>query len=102
MAENERGFHNPRSQHHDHNRGGSSAGGMPEGRAHKHMAEPTNHGGHTFSGEHQREHDARTEATRRAHGVHGHMDGLSKHGADHHFRTEHESAAEREREGEGE
>ena len=104
--ENRRGYHHTASQGHDHNTG--AQGRMaPAGKPHKHMAEPTNHGGHTYSGEMQREHDRRTEATRMAHGQRGHAAGLSKYGAEHHIRGEEspahertESAAERKAEGE--
>ena len=66
MEENRHGFTNRMNrvnQGHDHNKGGASGGGPPHGAAHKHMAEPTNHAGHTYSGKMQAEHDRRTEAT---------------------------------------
>ena len=109
MEENRRGYHSRVDQGHDHNTGAQGRMAPPVGK-HKHMAEPTNHGGHTYSGEMQREHDRRTEATRVAHGVHGHSAGMSKHGAEHHIRNgergegpaheRSESAAERKAEGE--
>jgi len=125
MAENERGFHHPRQVNFE--RGGSGQGAMmPEGKAHKHMAEPTNHGGHTHEMARVREHQANVDAMRNAHAGKGQQDHErilhethklhqgnpftshgNKHGAAHHWRDEEgpahersESAAERRREGE--
>ena len=125
MAENERGFHHPRQVNFE--RGGSGQGAMmPEGKAHKHMAEPTNHGGHTHEMARVREHQANVDAMRNDHAGKGQQDHErilhethklhqgnpftshgNKHGAAHHWRDEEgpahersESAAERRREGE--
>jgi len=117
MAENSRGFHHPRQENFE--KGGSGQGAMaPGGGKHRHMSEPTNHGGHTYDMARTHEHHANVEAMRNAHAgrgqqdhekilhethrLHqgdGHVSHGSKHGAEHHIR-EHESAAEREREGE--
>jgi len=125
MAENERGFHHPRQVNFE--RGGSGQGAMmPDGKAHKHMAEPTNHGGHTHEMARVREHQANVDGMRNAHAGKGQQDHErilhethklhqgnpftshgNKHGAAHHWRDEEgpahersESAAERRREGE--
>ena len=124
MAENERGFHHPRQVNFERGGGGQGAM-MPEGRAHKHMSEPTNHGGHTHEMARVHEHAARVEAHRGVHAGKGQQDHEkilhdthklhqgtftshgSKYGAEHHIREGEsaahertESAAERRREGE--
>ena len=93
MAENERGFHHPRQVNFERGGGGQGAM-MPEGKAHKHMAEPTNHGGHTHEMARRHESDARIESIRDKHAAHHWRDEESPA----HERTE--SAAERKREGE--
>ena len=118
MADNERGFHHPRQVNFDPGAGPSEGGGPPHGGPHKHMAEPTNHAGVTHEMARVREHSARVEAHRAAHAGGGQQDHErilhdthklhqgpftshgNKHGASSHYRAEHESAAEREREGE--
>src|SRR6516225_7411648 len=102
-GENKRGFHNPPSERPDHNRGASTGGGAPHGGAKK-AGEPTNHGGHTYSGVMQAAHTAAVEHMRGMHAGKGQMDhekilhqthklhqggdhnvlGSSKHGAEHH------------------
>ena len=120
MAENERGFHHPRQVNFERGGGGQGAM-MPEGKAHKPMAEPTNHAGHTHEMARRVESDARIAGHRAVHAgggqrdhekilhdthklhQHGAVVSQSKHGASHHWREgEHESAAERKREGETE
>ena len=121
MAENSRGFHHPRQKNfedeHMREQSGGGPGAMGSGMSKAAMAEPTNHAGHTHT--HQGEHNARVESMRNAHAgagqrdhekilhdthrLHqgdGHYSHGSKHGAEHHIRGEHESAAERRREGE--
>lgn len=71
MRENERGFHHPASQGHDHNKGGSSGSNVAE-RFGKEKPEPTNHAGHTHEMARRHEHDARVEAVRAAHNSHHH------------------------------
>jgi len=106
MAENERGFHHPRQVNFERGGGGQGAM-MPEGRAHRHMAEPTNHGGHTHEMARVHEHAARVEAHRGVHAGKGQRDHEkilheshklhqgepftshgNKHGEAHHFREE--------------
>jgi hypothetical protein len=124
MAENERGYHHPRQVNFERGGGGQGAM-MPEGKAHKHMAEPTNHGGHTHEMARVHEHQANVDAMRNMHAGKGQQDHEkilhethklhqgpytshgNKHGAAHHWRDEEspahertESAAERKREGE--
>ena len=125
MADNQRGFHHPRQVNFERGGGGQGAM-MPEGRAHKPMAEPTNHGGHTHEMARRHEHDAGIDAMRNMHAGKGQRDHEkilhethklhqgepfmshgNKHGAAHHWRDEEspaherrESAAERRREGE--
>ena len=125
MADNQRGFHHPRQVNFERGGGGQGAM-MPEGRAHKPMAEPTNHGGHTHEMARRHEHQANVDAMRNAHAGKGQRDHEkilhethklhqgepfmshgNKHGAAHHWRDEEspaherrESAAERRREGE--
>jgi hypothetical protein len=71
--ENERGFHNPRGQGHDHNRGGSSGSNVAERFGKKAKAsEPTNHAGHTHEMARRHEHDARIDAIRAARNTHHH------------------------------
>src|SRR6516225_6716972 len=107
MAENERGFHHPRQVNFERGGGGQGAM-MPEGKAHTPMSEPTNHAGHTYEGGRMREHAARVEGMRK-HGGAGQQDHEkilhethklhqgpytshgNKHGAAHHWRSEHES-----------
>ena len=122
--ENKRGYHHPNQVNFE--RGGSGQGAMmPQGRAHKPMAEPTNHGGHTHEMARRHEHDAGIDAMRNMHAGKGQRDHEkilhethklhqgeytshgNKHGAAHHWRDEEspaherrESAAERRREGE--
>jgi len=123
--ENKRGYHHPNQVNFE--RGGSGQGAMmPQGRAHKPMAEPTNHGGHTHEMARRHEHQANVDAMRNAHAGKGQRDHEkilhethklhqgepfmshgNKHGAAHHWRDEEspaherrESAAERRREGE--
>ena len=120
MAENERGFHKPRQVNFE--KGGGGQGAMMPPRADKAgMAEPTNYGGHTHEMARRKEHDARVEGHRAVHTGRGggqrdherilhdthklHQgDGFVSHGNKFgesvHYRAEHESAAEREREGE--
>ena|SRR6516164_122050 len=118
MADNERGFHKPRQVNFE--KGGGGQGSMPPhgAPAKKHMAEPSNHAGVTYEMARTREHSARVEAHRAAHAGGGQQDHErilhdthklhqgpftshgNKHGASSHYRAEHESAAEREREGE--
>lgn len=71
MADNERGFHGPGRQGHDHNKGGAS-GGEHQGGSKKGGGEPTNHGGHTYGG--HAAHNARVESMRNAHAGHGQQD----------------------------
>jgi hypothetical protein len=106
MAENARGFHHPRQSNFadEHMRGSSGEAG-PHGPAHKHMAEPTNHGGHTHEMARRHESDARIESIRDKHAAHhGHREHEqilhdthklhngdytshgNKHGAAHHWR----------------
>lgn len=72
MAENARGFHHPRSQGHDHNRGGSSGSNVAERFGKTKGAEPTNHAGHTHEMARRREHDRRVDAVRAARNTHHH------------------------------
>ena len=73
MADNQRGFHHPRQVNFERGGGGQGAM-MPEGRAHKPMAEPTNHGGHTHEMARRHEHQANVDAMRNAHAGKGQRD----------------------------
>jgi hypothetical protein len=117
--ENERGFHHRGQVNFE--KGGSGQSAMPPhgAPAKKHMAEPTNHAGHTHEMARRHESDARIEGHRAVHAGGGQRDherilhdthklhqgdGFVSHGNKHgesvYYRAEHESAAEREREGE--
>jgi hypothetical protein len=119
MAENSRGFHHPRQKNFEDEHMRDQSAMMPESKGRAGMKEPTNHAGHTHEMARRHEHAARVESMRNAHAgagqrdhekilhdthrLHqgdGHYSHGSKHGAEHHIRGEHESAAERRREGE--
>jgi len=73
MEDNRRGYHHPNNQHHDHNR--NAQGRMePNSGGHRHMSEPTNHGGHTHDMMHTREHQRNVESLRNAHAGRGQHD----------------------------
>ena len=112
MAENERGFHHPRQVNFDRGAGPSEGGGPPHGAPHRHMAEPTNHAGHTHEMARRSESDARIERHRGSHDDHamgkherilhdthklhqGHEPvSQSKHGASHYIRAGEGEAGE--------
>jgi len=117
MEDNRYGYHHRHSQGHDHNTG--AQGRMePNVQGRAGMKQPTNHAGHTYEPGRHAEHAARVEAFRGVHAGGGQQDHErilhdthklhqgtfvshgNKHGESHHIRSEHESAAEREREGE--
>ena len=74
MAENERGFHKPRQVNFEGTVGPSEGGGPPHGGPHRHMAEPTNHAGHTHEMARAAEHAARVEGHRAVHAGKGQKD----------------------------
>jgi hypothetical protein len=74
MAENERGFHHPRQVNFERGGAGSEGGSPPHGGPHKHMAEPTNHGGVTHEMARTKEHMARVEGHRAVHAGKGQSD----------------------------
>ena len=74
MADNERGYHKPRQVNFDPGAGPSEGGGPPHGAPHKHMAEPTNHAGHTHEMARAAEHAARVEGHRAVHAGKGQGD----------------------------
>ena len=108
MAEdNRRGFHHPHDQGHDHNT--NAQGRMePPAQGRSGMKEPTNHGGHTHSGERQAAQGARIAAFRGVHAGGGQRDHAkilheshklhqgtftshgNKHGESHHIRNDRE------------
>ena len=105
-GENRHGFHGRERGTPNEGHGGRGQGReAPGGGKVKHMAEPTNHAGHTHDMARRHEHDARVEATRgihtgkqmdgherilhETHKLHqhdGHISHGSKHGESHHIR----------------